>query len=133
MENGPVFINAANRMEPREYSWNKYDKLLYIDNPVGTGFSYTDNEAGYLTNQVDIGNYLFAAVKQFFQMFSHLRPNGFYITGESYAGKYIPALGHVIHINRDSCDTDDQINLKGVAIGKYMFRIVLQRCNLMFF
>lgn len=91
--------------------------MLYIDNPVGTGFSYTDNEAGYLTNQVDIGKNLFAVVKQFFQLFSYLRPNGFYINGESYAGKYIPALGHAIYMNRQSSDLNDRINLKGVAIG----------------
>lgn len=117
MENGPVFINAANRMQQREYSWNQHHNLLYIDNPVGAGFSYTDYEAGYLTNQVDVGNNLFAAVKQFFQLFSYLRPNGLYVTGESYAGKYIPALGHAIFINRQSSDLNDRINLKGVAIG----------------
>lgn len=117
MENGPVFINPSNRMEQREYSWNQHHNLLYIDNPVGAGYSYTDNEAGYLTNQVDIGNNLFSAVKQFFQLFSHLRSNGFYISGESYAGKYIPALGHAIYINRNSSDLNDRINLKGVAIG----------------
>lgn len=118
MENGPVFINAStNRMKPRKYSWNQNHNLLYIDNPVGAGFSYTDNDAGYLTNQVDIGNNLFAAVKQFFQLFSSLRPNGFYITGESYAGKYIPSLGHAIYINSNSSDLNDRINLKGVAIG----------------
>lgn len=117
MENGPVFINVANRMEPREYSWNAHHNLLYIDNPVGAGYSYTDDEAGYLTNIADIGNHLFAAVKQFFQLFSHLRSNDFYLTGESYAGKYIPALGHAIHINRDSSDVNCRINLKGIAIG----------------
>lgn len=117
MENGPVFINSANRMEQREYSWHQSHNVLYIDNPVGAGYSFTDNEAGYLTNQVDIGNNLFSAVKQFFQLFSYLRPNEFYITGESYAGKYIPALGHAIYINRGSSDINDRINLKGVAIG----------------
>lgn len=90
------------QLEAREYSWHKDHNMLYIDNPVGTGFSYTSSDACYLTNEVDIGNNLLEAVAQFFQLFPELKPNGFYITGESYAGKYIPALGHAIYINRQN-------------------------------
>lgn len=43
----------------------------------------------------------------------------FYITGESYAGHYIPAVGHKIwEMNKQSPKT--KINLKGLAIGNGM-------------
>lgn len=85
MENGPVFVNAQNRLEKRQYSWHLDHHVVYIDNPVGAGFSFTNEAAGYATNQVDVGTNLFSAVRQFFQLFPEIRNNRFYITGESYA------------------------------------------------
>lgn len=90
MENGPVFINAkTGRIETRKYNWNENFHMLYMDNPVGCGFSFTNSTAGYLTNQVDIGKYLLEALVQFHQLFPELRRNSFYLTGESYAGCYL--------------------------------------------
>lgn len=116
LENGPVFINSKNKLELRQYSWNQNHNLLYIDSPVGTGFSFTDGSC-YLTNELDIGTSLFVALRQFYQLFPELRPNSLYIFGESYGGKYVPALGYVIYTNRNSANPIDRINLKGVAIG----------------
>jgi vitellogenic carboxypeptidase-like protein len=117
MENGPVRVNAQNKLELRQYSWHENYNVLYIENPVGAGFSFTNSTAGYCTNEIDVGKNLFSAVKQFFQLWPELRANGFYITGESYAGKYIPALGYQIYLNSQSADPADRINLKGMAIG----------------
>lgn len=41
----------------------------------------------------------------------------FYITGESYAGHYIPAVAHHIWAFNKAADPAERINLKGVAIG----------------
>lgn len=117
MENGPFGVNSKNKAEPRQFTWQNNYNILYIDSPVGAGYSFTDNAAGYATNQVDVGNNLFSAVKQFFQLFSEYKTNRFYITGESYAGKYIPALGWAIYSKRQSTDPADRINLQGLAIG----------------
>lgn len=117
LENGPVFLNAQNKLEKKKYSWHLDHHVVYIDNPVGAGFSFTENPAGYATNQIDVGNNLFSAVRQFFQVFPEIRHNRFYITGESYGGKYVPALGHAIYAKRGSSDPFDQINLRGIAIG----------------
>ena len=38
-----------------------------------------------------------STLRQFFIMFPDIKDNEFYITGESYAGKYVPALAHKIH------------------------------------
>ncbi len=90
---------------------------MYIDNPVGTGFSFTDSDAGYAKNEKDVGKDLFAALRQFFTLFSELRGNAFYATGESYGGKYVPAVAYEIYKKSKSTDPKDKINLQGVAIG----------------
>ncbi|RWS25515.1 putative serine carboxypeptidase CPVL-like protein [Leptotrombidium deliense] len=112
VENGPFVINKDLSVSLRKYSWTSAYSLLYIDNPAGTGFSFTQNDKGYATNEEDVARDLYEFLNQFFTLFAELRPNDFYVTGESYAGKYVPAIGYKIHTQNDS-----KINLKGIAIG----------------
>lgn len=114
-EHGPFSIDSSLHMLPRNYSWNSNHNVLYIDNPVGTGFSFTKNAAGYARNQTDVGRDLYNALVQFFVMFPELQRNDFYVTGESYAGKYVPALAYTIHTENPTAKL--KINLKGIAIG----------------
>lgn len=96
-----------------DYSWAKRHSVIYIDNPVQTGFSFT--EGGFARNQTKVGEDLYQALKQFFLLFPELQSNEFYVTGESYAGKYVPSISHTIITNNPGSDL--KINLKGMAIG----------------
>uniref|UniRef100_A0A182UCJ9 Carboxypeptidase n=1 Tax=Anopheles melas TaxID=34690 RepID=A0A182UCJ9_9DIPT len=115
-ENGPFRITADLQAQERPHSWYENHHLLYIDNPVGTGFSFTDSEAGYARNQVQIGEELYSAVVQFLKLFPDLQTRPFYITGESYAGKYVPALGYTIH-QKNGNSSNPWVKLAGMAIG----------------
>uniref|UniRef100_U5EN01 Carboxypeptidase n=1 Tax=Corethrella appendiculata TaxID=1370023 RepID=U5EN01_9DIPT len=114
-ENGPYMITAKEKIAARKYSWHSNHHLIYIDNPVGTGFSFTDNDKGYSTTEVDVGLSLHEALKQFFTLFPKLQANKFYVTGESYAGKYVPSVAHTIH--KHNGNSKVKINLQGIAIG----------------
>ena len=41
-ENGPWTINKDLTLKRNDYSWNKISNLLYVDQPLGTGFSSTN-------------------------------------------------------------------------------------------
>ncbi|KAG5861991.1 hypothetical protein JTB14_029358 [Gonioctena quinquepunctata] len=112
-ENGPFIFNAKHEIELREHRWSKTHSVIYIDNPAGTGFSFTNG--GYAENQTKVGSDLFECLQQFYAMFPEIQNNKFFITGESYAGKYIPALGHAIL--RKNPQAPIKINLEGMAIG----------------
>ena len=99
----------------RKYSWHIDHNLIYIDSPVGTGYSFTTNELGYASNEDDVGRDLLQAVVQFFNLFPELRQNDFYVTGESYCGKYVPAVSYAIKNYNN--DASVKVNLKGLAIG----------------
>lgn len=114
-ENGPFTISKNLKAVPRQYSWHLNHNLIYIDNPVGTGFSFTDNDDGYARNQTQVGDNLYEALIQFFQLFPELQKNPFYASGESYAGKYVPAIGRTIHKKNPGAKI--KINLQGMAIG----------------
>ena len=50
------------------------------------GFSFTGSDAGYARNESVVGEDLYQALLQFFQLFPELQKNEFYVTGESYGG-----------------------------------------------
>lgn len=113
-ENGPFSVKNRHGLKLRKHTWITSHSVLYIDNPVGTGFSFTD-EGGYSTNEVDIGANLYTALVQFFTLFPQYQKNDFYIAGESYAGKFVPAVAFTIDSKNPSARL--KINLKGLAIG----------------
>lgn len=113
-ENGPFNVNADMSLVYRQYSWTDHLNVLYFDNPVGTGFSFTTD--GYCQDEVCVGNGLYSATQQFLTLFPELRPNPLFVTGESYAGKYVPALSYTIH-KKNPSDPAQRINFKGMAIG----------------
>ncbi|XP_008543174.1 venom serine carboxypeptidase [Microplitis demolitor] len=114
-ENGPFRVDKNKTLQMRKYSWSISHNVIYIDNPVGTGFSFTDHDEGYARNETQVGEDLHSALVQFFTLFSELQGNDFYVTGESYAGKYVPALSYTIHEKNPTSKV--KINLKGLAIG----------------
>ncbi|XP_061722240.1 venom serine carboxypeptidase-like [Cydia pomonella] len=113
-EIGPL-VATKKGFKLRKHHWALNSHLIFIDNPVGTGFSFTKNEEGYCTDENCVALGLYNAMQQFFTLFPKLRSHKFFITGESYAGKYIPALGMEIHNQNPTAV--NKINLQGMAMG----------------
>jgi vitellogenic carboxypeptidase-like protein len=123
-EIGPFNIDSEMQAQPRgKHSWNNHYHLLFIDNPVGTGFSFTDDASAFVRNQTEVGNDLYKALTQFFQAFPELSKVDFYVTGESYAGKYVPSCAYTIHERNQALkiqhgeNAPGLINLAGISIG----------------
>ncbi|XP_063389059.1 venom serine carboxypeptidase-like [Cydia fagiglandana] len=117
MGNGPVALKNHTFI-PKEYHWVLNHHMIYIDNPVGASFSFTKHKDGYCRNETQIAEHLYSSLTQFFQLFPELQRNEFFIAGESYGGKYVPALGYAIHKKNPTAET--KINLQGLAIGNGM-------------
>ncbi|KAF5290402.1 hypothetical protein FQR65_LT11579 [Abscondita terminalis] len=112
--NGAFEVTDEMELKKKKYYWSQTHSVLYIDNPVGTGFSFT-NKDGYAKNQTIIGKHLYLSLLQFFQLFPELLQNDFFITGESYAGKHVPSVSY--WIMKENPTAQQKINLKGLAIG----------------
>jgi len=125
VENGPFSVSPdGKRLIRRSHSWNEQFSMIYIDNPVGTGFSFTESKEGFCTNETDVANDLYSVLQQFFLVFPELVPLEFYVTGESYGGKYVPSIAYKIHIENEALKERHSnkqkqifINLQGIAIG----------------
>ncbi|KAF8766511.1 putative serine carboxypeptidase CPVL like protein [Argiope bruennichi] len=113
LEHGPYFLDSNTTAKLREYHWAKSFHVIYVDNPVGAGFSFTSSDCAYPTNQESVAKDLYEFLQQFFTLFHEYRNNDFYVAGESYGGKFVPSLAYKIHKERLS----SKINFKGIAIG----------------
>jgi len=109
MELGPSSITKDVKPKYNPYSWNSNASVIFLDQPVNVGYSYSNNP---VSNTVAAGKDVYALLTLFFKQFPEYAEQPFYITGESYAGHYIPVFAHEIlsHKKRN-------INLKSVAIG----------------
>jgi len=114
-EQGPILVDKDQKLHPRDITWNSKYHLLFIDQPVGTGFSFTRSEDGYVRNEDEVARDLYAMLTQFFILFDEYSASPFYVTGESYGGKYVPAIVYKIHV--ENPQAKKKINLKGMAIG----------------
>ena len=111
-EIGPVCSdNFASEWKVNPFSWNTNANLLAIEQPAGVGFSKTVDPKFLWTDDVTADN-LLAGVKDFLKEFN-MQDREFYISGESYAGVYIPFLA--THMLEDT--SSDKVNLKGILVG----------------
>ncbi|XP_047987754.1 venom serine carboxypeptidase-like [Leguminivora glycinivorella] len=116
-EVGPFTVSQFGTLKKNRYSWIQNHSLLFIDNPVGTGYSFTESKLGYARDLDTYTTHLHEAMKQFVQLFPELQMAPLFVAGESYAGKYVPALAHRIHRHIDS---PPHFNLQGVMLGNAM-------------
>ncbi|XP_050225851.1 serine carboxypeptidase-like 45 [Mercurialis annua] len=113
-ENGPFRPNGKVLMR-NEYSWNKEANMLYLESPVGVGFSYATDRSSYVAVDDEAtarDNLVF--LKRWFNKFPQYRHRDLFLTGESYAGHYIPQLAKLmVEINKK----ENLFQLKGIALG----------------
>ncbi|KAK7305525.1 hypothetical protein VNO77_43431 [Canavalia gladiata] len=115
-ENGPFKFTKNMSLVWNDYGWDKASNILFVDQPTGTGFSYTSDESDIRHDEEGVSNDLYDFLQAFFKEHPQFTKNDFYITGESYAGHYIPALASRVH-QGNKAKEGIHINLKGFAIG----------------
>ncbi|KAI9190847.1 Alpha/Beta hydrolase protein [Polychytrium aggregatum] len=107
--NGSVFVNPQ--------SWDLQADIVFVDSPVGTGFSYT-NSGGPATDERQIGEMLYSFIRRFLVTFSGLEGANVILAGESYAGITLPYLAQTIQLRNDiaSYTSNGVINLKALLL-----------------
>jgi len=123
-ENGPFATHSADlQLSLNPYSWNKIATMVFIEQPCGVGFSYSDQEdpfnskdGDYVTNDAQAKKDNYELVQAFFERFPSFRVNDLYIASESYGGHYMPQLSQEI-VNRNSAGNDPVLNFKGMMVG----------------
>ena len=115
MEAGPFRINDKGEVTYNEGSWHKAADIVFVDQPSGTGFSYSEKYDSDLNGVVQ---HFLRFLDKYFEVFPEDFHNDIFIAGESYAGQYIPYVSRgILDRNRQTDDETKKINLKGLLIG----------------
>lgn len=104
------------KLTANPYAWNKAATVIFLDSPAGVGYSYSSRPSDYVTNDTATAADTEVFLRRFFQRYPELRDLDFYISGESYAGIYVPnAVRAVVEGNRKGHKPN--INIKGYLVG----------------
>ncbi|KAK2111625.1 Retinoid-inducible serine carboxypeptidase [Saguinus oedipus] len=80
-------------LKPRKTTWLQAASLLFVDNPVGTGFSYVNNSGAYAKDLAMVASDMMVLLKAFFSCHKEFQTVPFYIFSESYGGKMAAGIG----------------------------------------
>ncbi|KAG0305569.1 Cell death protease, partial [Dissophora globulifera] len=114
LESGPLrFVDK--KLTINSGGWHEFANIVFLDQPVGTGLSYTTQPL--LQSLEEITNHFLAFLKAFYAIFPERAQDELYLAGESYAGTYIPYFAKGILDHNALASKQTTYNLKGIAIG----------------
>lgn len=125
-EQGPYRISSNGKVSINEFAWNSIANVIFVDQPVGTGFSYADNTADYVTSEEQVAEDMYQFLQGFFKKYPQYQGRDFYVTGESYAGHYVPAVSNRVFNANLKNEGPYTIPLKGFAVGNGLVDPLLQ-------
>jgi carboxypeptidase D len=120
-ENGPfLWQEGTYRPTPNPYSWVNLTNMVWVDQPAGTGFSPGPPT---VNSEEDVANQFKDFFKRFVDTFD-LHGRKVYITGESYAGQYIPYIASgMLDENDTTYFNVNVIQINDPSINYYNFLI----------
>ncbi|KKK14367.1 hypothetical protein P175DRAFT_0498927 [Aspergillus ochraceoroseus IBT 24754] len=117
MEVGPYRLKDNETLVYNEGSWDEFANLLFIDQPVGTGFSYV-NTNSYVHELDEMAAQFMTFLEKWFALFPEYERDDIYIAGESYAGQHIPYIAKAIQERNKKINATTPLwNVRGLLIG----------------
>ncbi|CAH1453942.1 unnamed protein product [Lactuca virosa] len=122
-ELGPFFPQGNGRgLRINKESWNKASNLLFVESPAGVGWSYSNTSSDYTTGDANTARDMHTFLMYWYKKFPSFRSRDLYLTGESYAGHYIPQLAIAL-LDHNAHSTGFKFKIKGVAIGNPLLKL----------
>lgn len=117
-EIGPFHIKEDGKtLYLNAYSWNQVANILFLDSPVGVGFSYSNTSSDLVNNgDKSTAEDSLQFLLKWFERFPQYKGRDFYISGESYGGHYVPQLSQAI-VRYNLVAKEKLINIRGYMVG----------------
>ena len=116
-EQGPFRPDAQGNLQLNDWRWNKIANMVFLEQPVGVGFSYSDNSDDYKIGDSQAAKDNLQTILQFLVKFPEYSKVPLFITSESYGGHYMPTLAYQIVKYNEEQDDATKLNFKGFAVG----------------
>uniref|UniRef100_A0A0E0KEM0 Carboxypeptidase n=1 Tax=Oryza punctata TaxID=4537 RepID=A0A0E0KEM0_ORYPU len=111
LEVGPLDVN----LKPRDSTWLQKADLIFVDNPVGVGYSYADDPSALVTTDWQAATDATELLRALAKEIPTLQSSPLFLVAESYGGKYAATLG--VSVARAIRSGDLKLTLGGVALG----------------
>ncbi|GLT97946.1 hypothetical protein SLE2022_154860 [Rubroshorea leprosula] len=121
-QTGPVQFNTTDytgsipSLSLYPYTWTKSASIIFVDSPVGAGFSYSTDPEDYYISDTETVTQLHLFLREWLQEYPQFINNQFYVVTDSYAGIYAPILALDI-IEGNEAGMQPFINLRGIISG----------------
>ncbi|KAF5180500.1 Serine carboxypeptidase-like [Thalictrum thalictroides] len=123
MEHGPFQPGENGQLISNRYSWNLASNMLYVESPIGVGFSYSNTSEDYNSwNDTLTAEDNLMFIVNWLEEFPEYKSSDLFLTGESYAGHYIPQLAALI-LEHNKQPNITSIKLKAIALGNPLLDI----------
>ncbi|KAI9740022.1 MAG: Cell death protease [Claussenomyces sp. TS43310] len=134
LEVGPYTLKNGLPLEHNDASWSEVANVLFVDSPIGTGFSYAATDR-YLTDLPELAAQFLTFLVNFLREFPEYQNNDashsnepqiygtgltlkIYLAGESFARQYIPYIAReILDWNQNAKHDEIAIQLRGAMIG----------------
>lgn len=111
------YMGGLPKLVYRPESWTKVSNIIFLDSPVGAGFSYSVKEQGYNSSDTKAVSHILVFLKKWFDEHPEFLSNPLYIGGDSYAGMIVPTVTSEIAEGLKIVGSKPTMNLKGCLVG----------------
>ncbi|XP_020115209.1 serine carboxypeptidase-like 51 isoform X2 [Ananas comosus] len=104
-----------NNLKLRSSTWLRKADLLFVDNPVGTGYSFVEDTGLFVTSDEEAAIDLTTLLKKLYNKHESLQKSPLYIVAESYGGKFAATVG--VSVVKAVKAGELKLKLGGVVLG----------------
>ncbi|KAE8677068.1 putative Pyridoxal phosphate phosphatase-related protein [Hibiscus syriacus] len=122
---GPfITTKNAHGLDRNTHSWNRVSNLLFIDSPVGSGWSYSNTWSDYMVGDSSTNDDLLTFLRNWFDKFPIFKYRELYLGGIGYAGHFVANLGSTL-LRQNNESKKYEFNVRGLALGNPVLRFKL--------
>mmetsp|Transcript_5931 Transcript_5931/g.10030 ORF Transcript_5931/g.10030 Transcript_5931/m.10030 type:complete len:758 (+) Transcript_5931:1443-3716(+) len=124
-ENGPFRPAAGGEyLDLDPYSWNRIANVIFVEQPVFVGFSYSEDAGDASTSDEKNAKDLVKFITRWLARFEGYETNELYLASESYGGHYLPTTSEwLLQYNHDSFHGEVTGHGKGIPVNFHGFLV----------
>ncbi|XP_061354603.1 serine carboxypeptidase-like 18 [Gastrolobium bilobum] len=121
-EIGPIEFDISNyigglpKLAYYPYAWTKTASIIFLDSPVGTGFSYSITTQGWATSDSASAEQAYQFLRKWLEENPQYLSNKLFIGGDSYSGIIVPLITKMV-VEDNEAGLQPRLNLKGYLVG----------------
>ena len=129
-EHGPFNVQSDGSLVRNPFAWNRRSNMLYLEQPVGVGFSYQEGSpALYKSGDESAATDNAAFLRGWLAQHPAFAGRDLWLAGESYGGLYVPTLAQAVLAAADGTATNSSAALLAGQLRGFMLGNPVLLCH----